>query len=356
MKYLFILGRNIELSLAEIKSIFKEDPLGVKDNALLIDLKEPIKDNLIKKLGGVIAIGNVLCEIKDIDKEMIYEGTENKFNYVVWNFSEKTQEISKYLKKKFKQEKLKTTEKRFTNFINLQNGEKIANIGSKHIHEQYFVFDEYFGKIIQKCDYKSIEERDMKKPFKRESLSISPRLAKIMINLSKTNESLVDAFCGIGVILQEALLQKMKVIGIDKDKQAINNAKKNLEWFGFSKKDYEVINFDSKKINMKEVDSLVSEPDFGKILKKIPAKKEAVKTIEYFENLMIDVLNNMKRYVRKRFVFTAPFIKTNKERIGCDYNRILNKTKLRLVKGFPIDEFRENQIVGRQIFVLEQSL
>lgn len=356
MKYLFILGRNPQLSLAELNSIFEEKEIKINKNSALINLEKPLKEDIIKKLGGTISIGKVLCEVKDIDKEMIYLGKENKFNYVVWDFSEKTKQVSDYLKKRFKGEKLKTTEKRFTNIINLQGGEKAQNIGSKHIHEQYFVFEDYFGKIIQKCDYKSIEERDMKKPFKRESLSISPRLAKIMINLSRVEKSLVDSFCGVGVILQEALLQKIKVIGVDKDKQAVEHAKKNLEWFNFPKKDYEIFNADSKKISIKRVDVMVSEPDFGKILRKVPSKKEAKIMLDNFENLMIQVLNNMKKYVGKRFVFTAPLIRTGEGRKGCKYNKILDKTNLKLIKGFPIQEFRENQIVGREIFVLEQSL
>ena len=41
------------------------------------------------------------------------------------------------------------------------------------------------------------------------------------------------------------------------------------------------------------------------------------------------------------------------KRLGCNSEKILRVTGLKLVPGFPIEEFRENQIVGRQIFVLE---
>ena len=40
------------------------------------------------------------------------DGTKNKFNYVLWNFSDSTQEVSDVLRKKFKSEKLKSTEKK----------------------------------------------------------------------------------------------------------------------------------------------------------------------------------------------------------------------------------------------------
>jgi len=358
MKYLFILGRNAKLSLAELFAYFGKEIISIKENknAVLINLKNPLKGN-IDDLGGIISIGEVMCDIKEMESKMIYPGESNKLNYVVWDFSNRTGEVQEYLKKRFKEEKLKAIEKRFNGLIELQEGEPVPNLESKLINEEYFVFENYFGKIIQKCDYKEIEKRDMEKPFRREKLSISPRLAKIMVNLSevKENETLVDSFCGIGVILQEALIQGIKVIGIDKDKDAIPGARKNLEWFGFKKSNYKLINSDSKRISISKADVLVSEPDLGPTIKKIPTNEKAKETLRNFESLMIDVLNNMKNQVKSKFVFTAPFIRIGKKRIGCDYERILRETGLKLAGGFPIPEFRENQIVGRHIFVLENQ-
>ena len=61
MKYLFILGRNVELSLAEIFSYFEKEGnkilnFGVEKNAILLDLENPIGD-IINNFGGVISIG-----------------------------------------------------------------------------------------------------------------------------------------------------------------------------------------------------------------------------------------------------------------------------------------------------------
>ena len=200
----------------------------------------------------------------------------------------------------------------------------------------------------------------MNKPIRRQELAISPRLAKIMINLSgiKKGEKLLDPFCGIGVILEEALLQNIKVVGIDNDKNSISGAEKNLEWFGFNKENYKLINGDSRKINPKNCDVIVTEPFFGEILKKTPTKEKANEIIREFEKLIIPVLNNLKQNVYGKIVFTAPFIKTMKKRVSCDIENILKNTGLKLSKieniALSIQEFRENQIVGREIFVLER--
>ena len=366
MKYLFILGRNPKLSLEEIKAFFKSKgnkilDYSLKKNAMLIELEKPI-ENIIDKLGGVISIGEVIAcgknLIEEINKQEIYFGKENKINYLIWNFSDRTSEIEDYLKKRFHNEKLKATQKKISSEMVLQTGEKVPRSSSgRNISEEYFVFNDCFGRIIQKNNYEEIEYRDMNKPIRRESLSISPRISKIMINLSliKPGEKMLDAFSGIGGILQEALLQGIKVIGVEKDKRAIEGSIKNLEFLGFDKKDYTLINFDSRKVNIPPVSVMVSEPDLGDVLKKMPTKTAAKKTLRNFERLMIDVINNLKPKIKGRIVFTAPCIKHFKKRLHCNINKILDETSYSLVKGFPIEEFRKGQIVGRDIIVLEKN-
>ncbi|MBT4257836.1 hypothetical protein HOD88_01475 [archaeon] len=372
MKYLFILGRNPELSLEEIKAYFTREEnkildYSIKDNALFIDLEKPIQ-NIIENFGGVISIGEVIASgqgdelIENIEKEEIYLGTENKFNYLLWDFSKEEREVESYLKKRFRKEKLKVTQKQIKSEMVLQSGEKVlVSSSGRNIDLEYFVFDEedisYFGKITQKSDYDAIENRDMNKPVRRESLSISPRLSKIMINLSlvKPGEKMLDAFSGIGGILQEALIQGIKVIGVEKDKPAVDGAHQNLEFAGFSKTDYDLINFDSTRVKISKVQAMVSEPDLGETLKKMPTKANAKKTLREFEWLMIKVINNLKRDIEGRIVFTSPLIKHYKKRMHCNIERILEETGYSLVKGFPIAEFRQGQVVGREIYVLERN-
>lgn len=389
MKYLFILGRNVELSLAEIFSYFEKEGnkilnFGVEKNAILLDLENPIGD-IINNFGGVISIGEVLCEgdkkelINCLDKKELYIGEKNKFNYCFWNFAEDSiEEISLYLKKRFRSEKLKATQKTLNDKMELQSGDKAQKITSKLIEEEFFLFggdNLYFGKITQKCDYEELEKRDMSRPVRRESLSISPRLAKIMINLSQVRKDgkILDPFCGVGVVLQEALLQEIGVVGIDVDKKAINGAKQNLEFQNFQKENYKLIVGDSSRVGIKkiphspnisltneqigEVNVLVTEPDLGEVLKKIPTKEKAKKMLINYENLMIRILGNLNNLVLGKIVFTAPFIRIGKKRLSCNINRILERTGLKLSSvgeiKFPIPEFRHNQIVGREIFVLD---
>ena len=366
MKYLFILGRNPELSIAELRGIFGKFSFerSHNGNAILAELPEDvIEKNFIERLGGTIAIGRVLSEGEDLDSQlnakMLYQGTKNSISYVIWDFSsdEVYGRVKKYLKKRFREEKLRATEKQISGKMELQSGGTALYVPNrKLIDEQFFVFKDCFGRIVETCDYEEIERRDMGKPVRRESLAISPRLAKIMINLAqaKPGETLLDPFCGVGVILQEALVQGIHAIGIDKDISAINSARKNLRHFGM--KDFELICGDSSKAKPGQVSAIVTEPDLGMVLKRASPEGKARATLKRYEGLMTSVLNNLKKNVSGRIVFTGPYIMLpNKKRIGCDISNISSRTGLKPVQGFPVQEFRKNQIVGREIFVLEKS-
>ncbi|PJE81112.1 hypothetical protein COU58_04050 [Candidatus Pacearchaeota archaeon CG10_big_fil_rev_8_21_14_0_10_32_42] len=368
MKYLFILGRNVELSKAEVFSYFEREEnkilnYQIDKNGLLLDLERPIQE-IVNFFGGVLYIGKVILEgekneiQKKLDKTVLYSGTSNKLNYAVWNFSENYEFVLNYLKKRFKYERLKTTFKNMTGKINLQEGEDFDIPSSKLLDEEFFVFDYknkiLFGRIVEDYDYKNVEKRDMEKPIRRESLAISPRISKILINLSKVKngETLLDPFCGIGALLSEALLQEIKVIGIDKNKNTISGAQENFKWFGFAKENYELLNEDSTEVKISSAMGIVTEPDFGDVLKKIPQKSEALKTLKKFEDLMIKVIKNFKSDISGRIVFTSPYIRIGKKRVKCDIEKILNETGYQLLNEIP--EFRENQVVGRMIYVLEK--
>ena len=72
MKYLFILGRNPELSIAELKAVFPRVDFERRDNAVLAEFQETLDAGFIDKLGGVISIGIVLGENGDLESKELY--------------------------------------------------------------------------------------------------------------------------------------------------------------------------------------------------------------------------------------------------------------------------------------------
>lgn len=381
MEHLFILGRNIELSIAEIFSYLKKEGIQIqfyskKDNALFVETDKKIDSvKAINQLGGVLAIGKVLYSgnfseiLEKIKKNPIYFENKTRFSYSILNFSNEIsiENLRSEIENKFRAEKLKASYKSAKGEIKMQEGNSLVGSPSNlnSIDVIYFLFKnekDYFGIIEEVYNPKEIEKRDMKKPVRREAFAISPRLAKILINLSqiKEKENLLDPFCGIGVILQEALLQGINTIGIDINENAIGHAKKNINWLekNYSiKANYKLINENSKTVKIFQVDGVATEPSLGMLLKKIPERRQAILMIKKFENLIVDVLNNIKKYVKKngKIVFTAPLIKIIRGKISCNINEICRRTRLNLDTeeiDFPLREFRQDQIIGREIFVL----
>lgn len=379
MKYLFVLGRNPELSKAEIYSYLEKNNIQFKDyeiieNGFLIEIEKELNcQKVIDELGGCLALGKVIVNgnekkfFKEIEEKEIYFEKEIKFNYSIIEYSEDEEnDIVQLVKDKFRQERLKAVYKNIRGEISVQNGNKFAGTRLNSTDMSYFFFrgkDWNFGILEGFSDSKEIEKRDMNKPFRREKLAISPRLAKILINLSqvKKGEKLADPFCGIGVILQEALLQDINVIGIEIDKEATEHAEKNLEWlkrnYNFQA-NWKIMHENSKRVGIDKIEGVACEPSLGQLLKKVPEKEVARQMLVEFENLMIAVLRNISRYLKNtgKIAFTSPLIQTHHEKLSCNIARIAESSGLKLYSirdiRFPIREYRKEQVVGREIVVL----
>jgi len=105
------------------------------------------------------------------------------------------------------------------------------------------------------------------KPHKRPFFypgSMSPKLARCMVNLSRVTEGklLLDPFCGTGGILIEAGLIGCKVVGSDIYWKMKNGTAINLDYYGIT--DYRTFNLDVRELKMYEkVAAVVTDPPYG---------------------------------------------------------------------------------------------
>jgi tRNA G10 N-methylase Trm11 len=166
------------------------------------------------------------------------------------------------------------------------------------------------------------QKRDVGKPVQRKIFGIPPRLARIMVNLAACTEGrvLLDPFCGVGTILQEALLSKAKVIGVDINRWCVEAAERNLKWlkseYSLENTEYRVLQGDvrrlSQKIGWEQVDCIATEPDLGPALRQVPTTSYAQRITEKLEPLYYDLLEEAYKVLKKkgRLVVVAPYIKT----------------------------------------------
>jgi tRNA G10 N-methylase Trm11 len=166
------------------------------------------------------------------------------------------------------------------------------------------------------------QKRDVGKPVQRKIFGISPRLARIMINLAACTEGkvLLDPFCGVGTILQEALLAKTKAVGVDINGWCVEAAKRNMDWlkaeYSLENAEYRVLQGDVHKLSLKigweQVDCVATEPDLGPALRQVPTTSYATRIAEKLEPLYQDLLEEAYKVLKKRgrLVFVSPYIKT----------------------------------------------
>jgi tRNA G10 N-methylase Trm11 len=357
MKYFFILGRNPILSKEEIFAYARARKITSKeilfeDNILLLDLDGEIP---IQELGGTIKSGKVIFEGSAKEFENYVDKNEvvpaDKFSYAVYGNIDPD-----ILKEKFKSERKKAVLKHGRNGIRLQDGETAQNPNTDF---DVFMTSQsnqvYFGLADQDYSYTHVKSRDMSKPVRREALAISPRLSKILINLSeaKPGDTLLDPFCGVGAILSEALVKQINVYGVDKDTEAIKDAEKNLNWL---KSNFEIKSTwtleakDSRFAPNRNFDAVATETPLGTVLTRRPNERDAQKMVQDFEALMIPILTRLKTAKKPNAKIAITFPSIGKVKV--DIEKILDRTGLKLKKG-PILESRKDQNISRDILVFE---
>lgn len=367
MKYFLILGRNPELSYAEIISVLQRNQIGhitllFQKNFLIMDIDGKFPD--IQEFGGIIKGGEVQFNGDDDgfnDYLQAWEPAENKFRFsVAGNYVGEVQDV---LMKKFEQDGIRAQIKRTRKNLSLQGGDSVEL--AKADKEFFFFKTEkdfiYFGEATEAYSYTDVKARDMRKPVRRESLAISPRLAKMLVNLTQARpgQLLLDPFCGIGAILQEAMAKGINVYGVDNDKLAIENAQRNMKWFSkeySAPATFRLMNEDSAKIKNITPDAIATESPLGEVVRRKLTDHKAKEYIEKFEKAIIPILRNLRNIKKPyaKIAITMPFIRTT----FVNLENVCRLTGLRVCHisedvSFPIQEYREDQFVAREIVLLE---
>jgi len=165
------------------------------------------------------------------------------------------------------------------------------------------------------------QKRDVGKPNQRTIFAIPPRLARIMVNLSgcTPRKVFIDPFCGVGTILQEALLSGAQVIGVDANNWCVEAATENLEWlrkeYELKDREFRVLRGNAlglKSIVGSNIDCIATEPDLGPALKNTPTTSYAQKIVDKLAPLYFGFLKEAYEILRKdgRLVLVTPCLRT----------------------------------------------
>ena len=258
-KYLLELGgENIDLGKYEALELFKFKKYSPKleiDNGriIIISATKKIEKTLINRLSMTKRISNI-----------IFTSTKNKIQSILSEL-----------------ENINLGDKSFAirqigaNNLNSRKtailiGEKISKKNKTELNNPDItvLFYQNNGFYISLCNKnwdtgykKCLQHHISHRPY-FSPISIHPRIARAMVNLSNCNEKepLIDPFCGTGGVLIEAADMGLEVTGIDLKEKMVEYSKGNLKHYGFKGN---LINSDFGEITNQSFSSIVCDPPYG---------------------------------------------------------------------------------------------
>jgi len=169
-------------------------------------------------------------------------------------------------------------------------------------------------------DSASMRERGTQKPTPHSDISMSPRLARVLLNLSglRKGQTVLDPFCGSGTILAEAFIHSMRCLGLDAKTNRVRDARENLGWLVGSVKDkgYDIRVGDARELSRmlrrSKVDAVVTEPMLLPRIEARPKTSTATDLINQAGEVYGDALASMAEVLQPggRIVVVVPVIQT----------------------------------------------
>jgi len=169
-------------------------------------------------------------------------------------------------------------------------------------------------------DSAAMRQRGTRKPSPRSDISLSPRLARTLVNLAglKPGQTLLDPFCGSGTILVEAYAKSLRCLGVDSRASRVQEARENIQWSmgGVIDRGYDIRKGDARDLPRMlrgtKVDAIVTEPLLLPQLHARPKTSTAQEMIGESARVYNDALASMAESIHSegRIVVVVPVIQT----------------------------------------------
>lgn len=382
MTWIFVLGKNPELSTAEISCYFENRGIDIEfsdgsDTILIADVEIGDPERVQFDLGGTLKIVEVYGEVsygdflaafgrrRGDDREKIEELVPEVAAASIYEFS----------KKNFKELNLGNFKAFLNGFeIETKNPENMFSHGE--VSKKGLVDDElvvgiceekvYFGITRAVTNPFEYQKRDVGRP-RPLLLGISPSRAAILVNLvGVPDKVLMDPFCGGGTIGQEALLRGLLVMLSDIKLEHVELCRENLEWLnkygkrlgmdiGFETRS--VRKMDARKLRRVEADCIATEPYLGPAFRRPPKLDDGKNAIRGVKKLYGEFLRAAYGILKDggKIALVCPAIKTESGMLRLDIEKLAKRHRFEVLIGPIVDAEREKgktRIVAREFVVL----
>jgi tRNA G10 N-methylase Trm11 len=254
LRSIVILGRQPSLGLAELESLYGSTavlPISPQGAALT----KTVDEINFERLGGSVKLGKLLTILDsakwdDIERYLVKNTPELaamlpagklQIGISAYGFNESSQRVQatglslkKAIKKTGRSVRLTPNQEPALSSAQVQHNHLTGTTGWELLlvkHEN----KTFLAQTVQSQDIDSYTLRDRSRPKRDTRVGmLPPKLAQIIINLGVGQQSeqltVLDPFCGTGVVLQEALLIGYDVYGTDIEPRMIDYSGENLDW------------------------------------------------------------------------------------------------------------------------------
>jgi tRNA G10 N-methylase Trm11 len=409
--YIAILGRQPALGVAELERVFGPKSIRVLSNQ---SVSIECDDFEIQHFGGVPKAGKFVFELQKSEWHHVsqkiaqyyydkWSSIEGKITLGIsaYGFQVNTREVQKtgiILKQKLKRSGV--------SLRLVPNLEPSLNSAVSHHNKLGLSQNKVEVLVIRTKDGKAViaestgsqnitayANRDQMRP-KRDAFigMLPPKLAQIMINLacgqmasgiwnmeygevstanSQTpivkHQTILDPFCGTGVILQEAALMDYSVYGTDLSEKMIRYSRDNLNWLAEShhvRSDCLLNVGDAMKTKWQQpIDAVICETYLGQPFSAPPSPAKLDEVAQTCNHIITEFLKNIANQIKpgtplclavpawrdKNGKFTHLAHISTIARLGYKPHEFTNISQNELLY------FRENQIVARELLVLTKT-
>jgi len=368
-RWLFILGRETWLSLAEIKAVFLLNKISYKianhhDNHLIINCESRLEtEKLINTLGGTIKIAQSIDKLnapKALSEFLSNYIPTGKIEFSISGNAALGIETKKILKQTGRKAR----------YIEAKNSATIIynNLIDNGADIEIYQGEAFLTRAIQPIE--EFSKRDFGRPGRDDvSGMLPPKLAMMMINLAmiSKDKTILDPFCGSGTIISEAaLLGYEKIIGSDISAKATTDTSKNIQWLKNNFKNIksnikiDIFTIDATKISQKiefaSIDAIIGEPYLGRPLTGRENPEAIEKQIGELKHLYILAFTEFHKILKPDgvIVFIIPRFKTRNGWINIDCLKEIEKLGFKneptLTEQKHLLYYRDNQHLGREIW------
>lgn len=393
--YIALLGRQPELSIAELERVYG-DVSWFSDQTAVFEATEDQKIN-IQRLGGSQKIGKVVGEfplgdwrsisdatVKHYSKEWAARTGKITVGISAYDFNTSTRDIQKtgiLLKGKLKQSGVS---------LRLIPNQDLALSTATSHHNKLGLADNKVELLVIRGDKKiivaeslgsqnitALAARDQGRPRRDAFVGmLPPKLAQIMINLAigptiadpkAAAKRILDPFCGTGVLLQEAGLLGQAVYGTDLAEKMIRYSRDNLNWLQDTynlKIDWYLHEGDAMDASWQQpIDAVVAETYLGQPFSAPPSPGKLTEVRGNCNHIIGAFLRNISKQIKtdtpvvlavpawrdKEGNFTHLPLIQKLDEFG------LKRVSLKTVDSSRLIYFRPDQVVGREILILTKQ-